>query len=362
MAWPFHSSHPSRKSGAFTLVELMVATAVLILLVVMVTQLTNSAATVTTGSRKHMDADSQARMIFDRMANDFSRMPKRTDMDCIFSNQATNDAMFYYSEAPAYYDGSASDFTNRNTTALIGYRINSAYQLERLGKLLTWDTSATSATPGSVVFLTYPPTASSPSPTASPTPWPASTLTGNWGAAIGSPVGSGTDADYHVIGDQVFRMAFCYLLKPYTVSGTTYPGFYSVNPYNNLIPVHAGGTTTGTVTGTFQGTGQGTGLQDVEAIIVAIAILDDVSRKIVPTTVSGSSIPNLGGLVSKFPDPTPFDLQTPVTATSTPPTPILMAQNWLASMNTSGFAATAGIPQSAAAQIRIYQRSFYLNK
>jgi len=350
MTWPFHSRQPSTKNG-FTLVEMMVATAVLVLLIVMVTQLTNSAATVTTGSRKHMDADSQARMIFDRMANDFARMSKRPDMDCIFSNQAANDAMFFYSEAPAYYDGSASDFTNRNTTALVGYRINSAYQLERLGKLLTWDSSATSTTPGSVVFLTYPPTASSPSPTASPTPWPASTLTGNWGTSIGAPVGSGTDADYHVIGDQAFRMAFCFLLKPYTVSGTTYPGFYSANPYNTLIPAHAGVTTV-----------QGTGMQDVEAIVVAIAILDDASRKIIIPTASGNGILDLSTLVAKFPDPTPAELQVPATVTASPPTPILMAQNWLGSMNASGFAANVGIPQSAASQIRIYQRSFYFNK
>ena len=64
--------------------------------------------------------------------------------------------MYFYSEAPAYYDGSASDFTNRNTTALVGYRINAAWQLERLGKLLTWDGSAASATPGAVVYLSYP--------------------------------------------------------------------------------------------------------------------------------------------------------------------------------------------------------------
>ncbi len=359
------SSRRSPQDG-FTLIELLVATAVLVLLVVFVAQLTNSTSTVIVGSRKHLDADSQARMIFDRIANDFAKMPKRADLDYLFSNQITsnppNDAMYFYSEAPAYYDGSSSDFANRSSTGLIGYRINAAWQLERLGKLLTWDGSAASATPGAVVYLSYPSPTASPSPTATPTPYPGSTLIGNWPAAVGTasdvpPYTGGTDSDFHVLGDQVFRLAFCFLLKPYvaTVSGTSssYPGFYSVNPYNPLIPAHASVTSV-----------QGTGLQDVEAIVVAIAVLDDTSRKIVPTTsvtVNGSSVQasNLSGLAAEFPDPTANDLQTPLAPTLTPPVPTLMAQKWLGVMNTYSFA-PSGIPKAAASQVYIYQRTFYL--
>ena len=138
MARSFPHPRPALEKG-FTLIEILVATAVLVLLVALVAQLTNNTATLITGSTKPMDADSQARTIFDRLSNDFAKMPRRVDMDCIFSNQITggtpNDAMFFYSEAPAYFDGGASDFTDRNTTALIGYRINAAWQLERLGKL-----------------------------------------------------------------------------------------------------------------------------------------------------------------------------------------------------------------------------------
>ena len=139
----------------------------------------------------------------------------------------------------------------------------------------------------------------------------------------------------------------------YTVTGTTYPGFYSVNPYNTLIPAHS------TVT-----SAQGTGLQDVAAIVVAIGVLDDTSRKIVPTTsvtVNGKSIqaPTLSGLAKMFPDPTAADLQTPNAPTSSPPTPTLMAQKWLGVINSGTFAPT-GIPAKAASQVHIYQRVFYL--
>ncbi len=340
------------------MIELLVATAVLVLLVVLVAQLTNSTSTVIVGSRRHLDADSQARMIFDRMANDFAKMPRRTDLDYLFSNQSTgsspNDAMYFYSEAPAYYEGSASDFTNRSSTGLIGYRINAAWQLERLGKLLTWDGSAASATPGAVVYLGYPTPAAGPSPSATPTPYYKSTLIGNWPAAVG--VG-GTDPDFHVLGEQVFRLAFCFLLKPYvaTVAGTSspYPGFYSVNPYNPLIPAHASVTSV-----------QGTGLQDVEAIVVAIAVLDSTSRKIVPATsvtVNGSPVQaaNLSSLAQVFPDPTSSDLQTPTAPTTSPPAPTLMAQKWMGAMN-SGTFAPPSIPQTASSQVHIYQRIFYL--
>src|SRR5437762_6250379 len=68
-----------KQTGAFTLVELSVTMGVLVLLVLLFTQLFNSAATVTILGYKKMDADSQARQVFDRMAFDFGQMVKRTD-------------------------------------------------------------------------------------------------------------------------------------------------------------------------------------------------------------------------------------------------------------------------------------------
>jgi len=59
----------------------MVSVFVLALLVFLLTQLVNSAATVTILGNKRMDADSQARMVFDRMAVDFAHMVKRSDVD-----------------------------------------------------------------------------------------------------------------------------------------------------------------------------------------------------------------------------------------------------------------------------------------
>src|SRR5467141_1758103 len=57
-----------RRTNAFTLVELLVSMGVLVLLVFLATQLVNSAATVAIVGYKRMDADSEARQVFDRMA------------------------------------------------------------------------------------------------------------------------------------------------------------------------------------------------------------------------------------------------------------------------------------------------------
>lgn len=93
--------------AAFTLVELLVSLAVLSLIIILVGELINSAALSTTLSGKQINTDSQARMLFDRMAIDFSHMPPNTDVDFIFSKQTGSDKMFFYSEAPGYYDTSS---------------------------------------------------------------------------------------------------------------------------------------------------------------------------------------------------------------------------------------------------------------
>src|SRR5260370_21243143 len=70
-----------RIKNAFTLIELLISLAVTALIILMVEQLmTNTAATARTGN-KHIDTDTQARAVLDRMAMDFGRMLKRTDID-----------------------------------------------------------------------------------------------------------------------------------------------------------------------------------------------------------------------------------------------------------------------------------------
>ena len=368
--------------------ELLVAVTVLVLLIVMVAQLTDSATSVTSNSRKHMDADSQARVVFDRMANDFARIVNRKDVDYLFfkqngSGSGANDKLFFFSEAPAYYDDTVSG-GKKSSVALVGYRIHlnpdpdnagkQAPQLERLGKGLLWNGQVNSgADPGAMVFLTGTP--------GSAIPDPASTLAEHWNAILGSVTNNfddGGDSTYHVLGEQVFRLEISFLLSDGTISPNpiSNPSITKNNLTASSPPALSDDNLQGYSLGsrwfdsnlkrgyicTSAATGAAVwnwiGIQDVSAIIVAIAILDSGSRKIVadPTSLSGAFLdadtanPNNSGN-SLAPD-----LSLPRTTT-----PRLMAEAWLNTLSQKDFAKSLGIPAAAASQIRVYQRAFYLN-
>ena len=119
---------------------------VLVLLVLLFTQLLNSAATITTLGHKQMDADSQARQLLDRMAIDFAQLVKRSDVDffakgtvapnSVGGAMAGNDQIAFYSAVPGYYPSTGS----QSPVSLVAYRINSdstasSYnRMERMGK------------------------------------------------------------------------------------------------------------------------------------------------------------------------------------------------------------------------------------
>src|SRR5205085_11294729 len=139
-------------------------------LVAFVARLMSSATVIADQGSKRLDSDGQARAVFERMAADFSSMIRRQDVDYIFAKQAGNDTMYFFSEATKYFDSSVSD-PAKSSLALVGYRVNPSFQLERLSRGLTWDG------PGSIVFLT---------PSGSLIPISGSTIAGNWAAAVGA--------------------------------------------------------------------------------------------------------------------------------------------------------------------------------
>jgi hypothetical protein len=228
-------------------------------------------------------------------------------VDFLFSKQAGNDKMFFYSEAPAYYDDGSSSFKPRSSVALVGYRVNAGQQFERLGKLLSWGGSAVTQ-PGSIVFLTRPaPTVAVPNPA----PLPATLLENNWATTIGSaPAYDGVDDDYHVLAGEACRLEFCFLLKN---------GKYAFDP--------AGGTATNIHS-----------LDNVRAIVVTLVVLDATSQKIT----------DMSNVCAAFTDPTAADLEADP--------PVLMAERWQRQLYRADFVQATGIPQAAAAQIRIYER------
>ncbi len=297
-----------RACSSFTLVEMLTAIAVLALLIVLITQMTNSASSISDLSERHADASGEAAQVLDRIGNDVAAMLLRSDVDVIFNKQTGNDGFYLYSQTPGYFDSSVSS-TAQSPVALIGYRITSSDPaspgpvLQRLAYGLSW-----SGNGAAMAFLTFPaPTSVTNTATANS----ASTIAGQWSSLVGTApeYTNSSSSYYHTIGDQIFRFEIYFQRK----NGSYSPTFDTLT--NNI------------------------------ALVVAIATLDAKSRK----TVS-----NFNGLVNALPDPLASDL-------TNSPTPILLEQRWNDAIQQPSFAQTAGIPASAAAQVRVYQRSYYLN-
>src|SRR5438270_2890363 len=245
------TSHMRKLTTGFTVAELLVSIAVLVVLVLLVSRLFNSAASVTTSGNKRMDADAQVRPLFDRMAVDFSQMIKRSEVDYYLKSSANiqsgNDQLAFYSAVAGYYPPSGS----QSPISVVGYRINSISgstnfnKLERMSKGLVWNGVSTTDTP--VVFL----------PLTISSSWPAAT-NGN------------SDSDYELIGPYIFRFEYSYLLKN---------GNVSITPWDPSA-----------------GHSSVAGMQDVAAISVGVATIDPRSRVL----ISDSQLATLAGRLSDF--------------------------------------------------------------
>jgi prepilin-type N-terminal cleavage/methylation domain-containing protein len=305
-----------RSHAAFTLIEVLVAMAVLAIIVVMVANLLSSATSVTTLSNNHMDADNQARIVFDRMALDFARLIKRKDVDYYIKQTSGNDQIAFYSEAGGYYPSGVTGNTPKGTVSLIGYRINDN-KLERLSKALIWN-GVTASTPGATGISLSTDKAMAFLPQKLITTWP--TIVG------ASDPDPNPDPDYQILSDQVYRMEFCFLLKPVITGGvTTTASALALKPsYSAVLNDY-------------------TGFKDVSAIVVTLAVLDSRSRASVTAA-------NFSTAIGKLAD---FSL-TPPTGYTTPQAPLLSWQANVASQD-------LGLPVRAASQVQIYQRYFYLD-
>ena len=428
-------SRPPKFQTGFTLIELLVAIAILAIIVVAIGQIIQMASVLTTVNDKHIDANSQARSVFDRMADDFARMIKRNDVDYVFckasgtGGKGASDTMYFFTQGASYFDsttfsqlssgytanpaGSTESPAEKNPVSLVGYRVNNGteaatpgptyYQMERLGKALSWD-----ATPSinPVVFLTYPPagtdaaTLDTNTGNNAPNGSYSTALFGStlWGAysngsggnsIVGTlanyfndgvdNTGSTTANPYRPLAPQVFRLEFSFQLKDGTLSSipvmkpTTANGIPSANLSASSPPTHA---TDSTVTAALSNTStkyaigsrwydatnqigyicidatpgyaiwQEIGIKDIAAVVVTLAVIDKQGL----VFVKNSGI-DMAKLASAFADGTDATVANTWTAAITP-----------ASAGSKSAVSTAtDIPQAMISQVRIYQRFFYIN-
>jgi type II secretory pathway pseudopilin PulG len=300
----------------FTLAELLVTMGVLVLLVLLFTQLLNSAATITILGNKRMNADSEARQVFDRMALDFEQMVKRSDVDyfakgttapnSVGGAMAGNDQIAFYSSAPGYYPSTV----DQSPVSLVAYRVNSdstssSYnKLERLGKGLLWNGATPVPALAPVVFMPL-------------------RISDTWPAATSS---SAPDTAYEVIGPDVFRFEYYYLI---TTSGA---------PFLAYSPCSGGGCTVN-------------GWAQVAAIVVDIALIDPKSKVL----LSDQQIATIIGNTSTSNSLTDF------TADQNQPGFINKWQTYLNNLiNPSSQFFNATLPKQAVSGIRVYERYFYI--
>ena len=385
-SWRAHLSLQNRGINAFTLAEILVTAGVLVLLIFLASQLFKSAATVTTLANKQMDADAQTRQLLDRMAIDFAQMIKRSDVDYYLKSSATppptgvrnvlqpgNDVIAFYSGVPGYYPSTGS----QSPVSLVAYRVNSIpaspryNKLERMGKGLVWNAVSTTDTP--VVFVPIPlaspiPTPELPAVMPSPKPapaWPSITdSTSNW-------------SDSELIGSQVFRFEYYYLLKGQSAPAsaanptpTPYGAMLSDIPWDTRICVCPSPTPTPTPTpgASPTPTPSGTpiiiasptppslcchvapeGMQDVAAVVVVIAVIDPKSKVLLTDTQINTVASNLidWGNTTCAGCPSQTQWRT---------TPGLLRAQWQSALD-----GIANLPRPAISGIRVYERYFYLS-
>ena len=309
----FISRQRGRTRG-FTLAELLVTVGVLVVLMLLFTQLFNSAATVTTLAHKQMDADSGARELLDRMAIDVMKMVKRSDVfyhlkasasatDCpstepdgspACGTQPGNDHIAFYSNVPGYY---ASDSTGsqQSQVSLVGYRINSSAttlgrKMERLGAGLVWNGVSPTFLPNNPVIFW-----------AALDPW--------------NTAKYATTSTLDIVGAHVFRFEYYYLLKNGNLSAT---------PWYTATTV--------------------SGMRDVAAIVADIAVMDPRGRTLLDNSAQvpppNDNITVLAGTLSDYNGQAPG----------------VLLSAWRNAID-----ANTGLPRPALSGIRLYERYLYLS-
>jgi prepilin-type N-terminal cleavage/methylation domain-containing protein len=337
----------------FTLVEILVSTAILLGITLLAGRLLNDVAGATTHAGKLIDSDNQARLVFSRMAGDFAALHARPDLSSHFRSQGGNDQFYFFSQVPGH---SVSGATTRTTgESLVGYRVGGSspdlVEMERLALGLGWmEPSASAASSGKATALLHLPFLVKEAY--------ADTIQSPYNNSS-NPGGAGSSA-WDVIGNQVFRLEYCFLLRDGKFSTT--PAAASAGMTNNLGSNRAPGSSDDSGAGFKTGSRwydlgsqvayscvsaqSGTaewaplGLEDVSAVVVTVALLPPKSRAI----LKGNALGRLG---DEFPD---------FNGTETP------GATWSAkARDVSALASATGVSAQVVSSVRVYERFFYLN-
>ena len=93
---------PPAHRSAFSLIEMLVAMAVLSLLVVLLAQVISMSSDSITLNSRRMDSVNGARFVLDQIGEDLTARVRRSDVSHDFKKSANNDEIAFYSEVPAH--------------------------------------------------------------------------------------------------------------------------------------------------------------------------------------------------------------------------------------------------------------------
>ena len=294
---------------AFALVEVLVAEAIFLILLLIVMQLVFGALQTTTAQKKRMDELGDARQSLDRLSLDWSARVRRTDILASFghltqsSTNAANAQISFLSQVQGYPD--ASGHPPARHLSWVSYGINNVVQV----------TQGSQTTTGPALergILGYNFSASDPTGTVNP-------LLSLPGTAPTSTV------TFDPLANTVFRFDYCFLRA---VPG----GLSSLSPFTINNPTSSTGTDTNVNLSS----------SNLIGIVVAVASLDQQSRQV----VSQAQLVTMGNGL------TITDGQTP-------------QASWVSTINNGTFATYAksngNVPASVANAVHVYQRIIYVN-
>jgi hypothetical protein len=236
---------------------------------------------------------------------DFAQLVKRNDLDFFAKGtiapnsvggpmdgsggQTKNDRIAFYSAVPGYYPAAGA----QSPVSLVAYRINSnagsspLNKMQRMGKGLVWNAVDPTNTP--VAFMPI-------------------RIADSWAAATSS---STSDSAYELIGPDVFRFEYYYLLTNGSLA--------------NAPPVDGNSHAD---------------LSQIAAIIVDIAVIDPKSKVLLTDE-------QITSLAAQLID-SPFDIN------ARPPG--YLRTQWQSTLD-----ANTTLPRAAISGIRVYERFFYLS-
>ena len=283
-----------RRTAGFTLAELLVSIVVLVIIIFMASQLMTSATAITRTGNKHFDTDTQARVVLDRMALDFAQMVKRTDVDYyvkqkVFkghnnghgcgqghNNDLSSDQMAFYSQVPGYYPSATA--AEQSPISLVAYRVNEATnsgdrygRLERMAKGLRWngvDNGIGNGATYPIVFQT-----GQIDNSCNGNSCPCNGTVGPWANAWSGAIcnnNSSSDPDYEIIGPNVFRFEYYYMLKNGRVTDWPWDRFDYPTQQTMYSPLKLG-------------------LSQIRSLAVTIAVIDPASRALIQQAHSANA-------------------------------------------------------------------------